>query len=232
MIVSVKDRIRFTPFDQRDAEGNPLPGAPVYLIEPPTLLTRAKWDRGCKELGAKPINSQEARRALMDAITEIVDEPSRSELLGFIEDYVARSDALTVSLADVAREFNERAAADIASGEDAAAEPSDELPADLTAALEEFRRLTPRMEDLTEQMRAMHEGYARKLARLDYWASVAPLVAAQVFIVGWENVDVRFRRVGGVVPMETLEGLPKGHVIDAGWTAIRAFNTTPDETKN
>ncbi len=74
--------------------------------------------------------------------------------------------------------------------------------------------------------------YARVIAARTRWHATAPLIAASRFLLGWENVAAPFRRVGGVVPDDVLDGLPDDDVRAIGHAALAAFGVSEAERKN
>jgi len=65
-----------------------------------------------------------------------------------------------------------------------------------------------------------------------YWASIAPIIAAQHFIAGWESVGAPYETSRGLVTDAALEALPRGHAEEAGWHAIGLMSVSKDQTKN
>lgn len=88
---------------------------------------------------------------------------------------------------------------------------------------------------LNELEEAAIEGwpaYARVIAGRTRWHMTAPLIAAARFLVGWERVDLPFRRVGGQVPDDLLDRLPEDDVRAIGQAALATFGVAEAERKN
>jgi len=83
--VSARERIRFTPATAGDA-----PEPPVYLIQVPSVLGRAQWQRAVAGLGARYWTDAEMLEALRDGIAAL-DEPAQAaERLDLVERAAAR----------------------------------------------------------------------------------------------------------------------------------------------
>lgn len=103
----------------------------------------------------------------------------------------------------------------------AATEPS-ERPADLGRRLTEIERAV-RLHDLR---------YARLEADRFYWLAVAPLKAFQLFVIGWENLDLAYEKVNGQVSEASLAALPEALVTEVGFHAIALMSPTEGQEKN
>ncbi len=95
-----------------------------------------------------------------------------------------------------------------------AASAAGEPPADLLTALDRFeQKLRPHDAELSQMA-----------AERTYWIGMAPLIAASVFLRGWENLPVKFIRRRGCVPEDVLWQLPESHVVAIGWRALELMN--------
>lgn len=92
--------------------------------------------------------------------------------------------------------------------------------------------LIARMEAIEQAMRASYPPYAQLEAARVHWISIAPLVACEMFLRGWQNVDVPFKRVRGKVAEECLEALPEDHLAEIGWKAISLMQPDKAAEKN
>lgn len=215
-IVSVGQVTRFTPWSCRDDKGSPVPGAPVYLIRPPSVMTRARWRREVGETGAPaiPPGREELTAVLRRGITEIVAEHQQPELLALADEYDAA--------------FTEV---------QAQREKDDASPEARQAANDRLAAVSNRMGFLEGEIRGKYPPYAQALAARTFWFEVAPWVAARHFLCGWENVTVaglpvEFAQVNGLVPEALLEQLPPDHIADVGWRAIGLTSANRDDEKN
>jgi len=223
MITSSKQEVRFTPRDLCDENGNPEKGAPVYIIEPPTVFTRSEWNRALLNIGARQVSSTDLLVVLRRGIREIVAEDQRDEILAFVADFENSSQGLDEQIKTAQHLIEEH-------GEDS--EIGLEAARGLTAALERHEDLNGRMEDLEGQMRVNYPPYARKLGDQTFWLENAPIIGAQLFLKGGENTVVEVRRERGVVPKEILNALPRSHVREIGWHAVRLMFPNQDDAKN
>ena len=105
---------------------------------------------------------------------------------------------------------------------DSFAEANDDVTADLARDFEEVERA----------ILSAFEPYAAMAADRAYWLEVAPILAAQQFLRGWENVDSAFERRNGLVSETALGGIPEAHVIEIGLEAISLMSPTEAEAKN
>jgi hypothetical protein len=70
-------------------------------------------------------------------------------------------------------------------------------------------------------------------ATQEHWDHLAPLIAADMFLAGWENVKEPFQRKNGMVPDRFLEENISARDISAiGWRAIYLMNVDHDTKKN
>lgn len=81
-------------------------------------------------------------------------------------------------------------------------------------------------------MRQAWPPYARLLGEQALYLQVAPIVAAQHFLTGWENVPAPFKRVAEVVPEGILEAIPESDLQEVGWKALSLLRPARDAEKN
>jgi len=223
MITSAKQIVRFTPRDLCDEDGRPLPDAPVYLIEPPTLFTRAEWHRAMFDIGARQVTVTDLLATMRRGIREVVAEDQREELLAFIQQFEDSSQGLD-ELSENTRQIIDQHGEDSDEGKEATAA--------LMEALASQADMTGRMDDLEGQMRRMFPPYGRKIGEQLFWLENAPLVSARMFLTGAENTGVDVDRKHGMLPRETLDLLPAGHPREIGLHAIRLMNMIGADVKN
>jgi hypothetical protein len=165
MITSAKQIVRFTPRELCDEDGRPLPDAPVYLIEPPTLFTRAEWHRAMFDIGARQVTVTDLLATMRRGIREVVAEDQRDELLAFIEQFENSSQGMD-ELSESTRQIIDQHGEDSDEGKEAAAA--------LMEAIREQADMTGRMDDLEGQMRRMFPPYGRKIGEQLFWLENAP----------------------------------------------------------
>lgn len=73
--------------------------------------------------------------------------------------------------------------------------------------------------------------YSRMMADRAAWLSLAPLVAASMFLVGLDGERPLARR-GGVIPDDVLEALPPDDLTAIGWRAVAILSTNRADEKN
>ena len=80
--------------------------------------------------------------------------------------------------------------------------------------------------------RESYPPYARLVARRVRWSNRAPIVAFQMFCVGWEGYAERFRRSFGQVDEAAMDALPPDDVVAAGNRALELMSPSEAEAKN
>lgn len=89
--------------------------------------------------------------------------------------------------------------------------------------------------DLAEIQRTIRPHYppfAQAEAAQQYRLNLMVLIAAQMFLIGWENVSVPFERRAGKVPDEVMELLPERDCTAIGWQALALIFPSEDQSKN
>jgi len=223
MITSAKQSVRYTPRDLCDDDGQPIKGAPVYIIEPPTVFTRSEWNRALMNIGARQVTSVDLLAVLRRGIREVVDEDQREELLTFVQEFEDSSQGLDEQVTSARQIIDEH-------GEDS--DLGKEATRALVEAIDRHSDLVGRMDDLEGQMRTMYPPYARKLGDQTFWMENAPIIAAQLYLKAGENTDVEITRERGRVPNEIIDALPRNHIREIGWHAVRLMFPNEDDAKN
>lgn len=223
MITSAKQTVRFTPRELCDDNGKPQPGAVVYLIQAPTLHTRAEWHRLLSDQGAKHVSSDTLYASMRRGINKVVAEDQRAELMAFLDEYESRLTEYRDEIIDA----NARS-----EGLEDGSEEAKAIGAELLAIFGKITDLKDQMDDLEGQMRRMFPPYGRKFGEQLFWMQLAPLTAAAMFLVGAENSEADVSRTAGLVSDETLSALPTGHALEIGWRAVGLMNAIGDDIKN
>lgn len=215
-IVSVNQVLRFVPYAWRDDRNQPIAGAPTYLIRPPSIMTKARWrrDLGAAGAGAAPPDRAEMMAVLRRGIREIVAEHQQDSLLALIEEY----DGLFARVQEMRAQDSGTADERLEAGE-------------------ALKALSGRMDFLEGEMRRKYPPYAQVISDRTFWFETAPVLAAQHFLCGWENVEaggepLAFAQVNGLVPEALLDQLPAEHVYDVGWRAMGLTAATQADEKN
>ena len=87
-------------------------------------------------------------------------------------------------------------------------------------------------EEIERTVQGAYPAYAGLAADRAYWLSVAPILAAQQFLCGWENIEAPFEQRAGLVTEECLAAIPEGHVMEVGLKAIELMSPTETQAKN
>ncbi len=93
-------------------------------------------------------------------------------------------------------------------------------------------KLAPDMLAFETLCRGIGGAYSQALARRGYWGDLAPLVAAQMFVVGWEHAGPAFKRGHDGVDHDALAALPDAWLRSVGWKAIGLMTLSGDAEKN
>ena len=210
MIVLDKTPDRFTP---PELEGQK--GAPVYLIQPTDLLGKAAFRRELRAMGVSYPSTAELMEALRAGIRAGLAEDQQQ---GFL-DLLDRAEDHRSAMADAVR---------------AVAEADEEEREGLIKDMPQLSEADAYdLNTLERDMHLHYPPYAELLADRTYYLEVAPILAAQHFLVGWENVDARFTRKRGVVALDLLESaMPEDRIKLIGNRAMTLMQPSRDEAKN
>ena len=74
--------------------------------------------------------------------------------------------------------------------------------------------------------------YATLVAAREFYLNVAPILAAQHFLAGWENVAVAVETARGQITEACLAQLDRTHVLEAGWYAISLMSVSKEQAAN
>lgn len=209
MLISARKPLRFTP-EHRTGEEKP----PVYLIAVPTLLTRADFRREVAAAGLLWHDDSDMFEGLRAAVRACMDPDTAAETIAAIDKHVA---------ARREREEAAREAAPGAGAENGTAAPQDD---------EAFLALGVQVAELEARMQRVHPPYKRMLAERAHFLAAAPILAAQMFLQGWENAGVTFERIDGYASDDCLMRLPEEDVRAIGWKVMSLFRPTEQQTKN
>lgn len=239
MITSVKQEVRYTPRDLCDDNGNPLDGAPVYIIETPDVRSVSQWNQGMLEKGARHVPQDVLLAVMRRGINDVgdridfpyygpaedVDNPASqtSQILAFLDDFEASSQELENDISQAQRLIDEHGAE---------SEIGIAASVSLNERLARHASLVGIMDDLEDQMCVLYPPYRRKLSMNAAWMAEAPILAFEMFVVGGENTDVEIRRERGRVPNDVLNAIPRAHLRQVGWHAAKLMSPSKDDAKN
>jgi len=236
MITSAKGVLRFTPRLLRD-KSDPV----VYLIKKPTLNDVSDWHFECTARGVKYVSFDNLLAGMRSGLKELL--PNNPELLAdqlaFVDEYQERASELEAAKAEIAPQLEatqpELEAALEAEDNEAfmrVMAVRDEIELPISEPRERLAALRSRMDDLESQMSMEHPAYGRLLARQLRYHEKAPMIAAEMFLMGAEGSNVEIIRERGRVSDEILTALPKGHAMQIGGRAIQAMNAIGEDAKN
>src|SRR5690606_11286824 len=80
--------------------------------------------------------------------------------------------------------------------------------------------LSFRIEGIVAQLQGIYPDLDRLLAARERWHQTAPIVAAQMFLRGWEGVEVKFEQRGGKVTEAALSAIPVEDLVAVGTKAL------------
>jgi hypothetical protein len=104
----------------------------------------------------------------------------------------------------------------------------DRLDAGATLSTEENKAVA----ELERFIVVTYKPYSSLLAQRHFWLEMAPLLAAQMFLVGWENIDLPFEVKNGLVLEALLQALPMGDVNKIGMRALELSRPSEQQRKN
>lgn len=176
---------------------------PVYLLKVPTVSDRVNYRHALRAAGAVRWSELQMLSALADGIREVLcdsrDAEQRDLLLTDIEAFRERISGFATALQD---------------GEVDRGDPVAVMKL-YAAAMEAPPRLKAAETIIEEHV----PRYAKMVADREVFAEFSGLIAARMFLLGWENVPqpgsddaAPFRRSAVGVPDEILSVLPAGHL--------------------
>lgn len=197
-----------TPDRFTPAHYNGQADAPVYLIEPATLRRRAQYYAALTAAGVRLPPQGEMFEALRRGAKEIVAENELAIALDLIDRLETQQTA-----------------------------PAEKLKEDQKNALKLTADDLARLNLLTDALRqAKFLPFTRWEAAQNYWYEMSPLIAADMFLVGWEHVTAPFPQKSGAGASITegmLEAvIPARDIHAIGWRAIHLMNLDNEAKKN
>lgn len=206
-LLSAHTPVRFVPpgqglLDDSGAEADPI----AYLVEVPTILTRARFRHAVRAHGARAWAPADLSAQLRDEVAELMAAP---------EDLSARDRAM--SMIDA---FDAAFAGALDSGADIVPDE------DMASILRGY-------EDVVTAVESAGGRYARMKADNALWSEIATFEAVRHFLVAAENIDLpAARRADGTWPPAVLESLPADHFAALGGFIMTLFSPSRDEEKN
>lgn len=175
---------------------------PCYLLRVPTVADRGRFKHALL-MADRPVQSwsgMEILNALEAGVNEVLTHPDDAEkrdtLLAQITDYRERFKqfALACSNGEVDQSDEEAFLAQ--------AREAMDVPPEIEEAVRILRPHVPQLKSMLADNATYHED--------------SGLVAAKMFLMGWEGIDAPFRRTAAGVPEEILAPIPVAHLTRIG----------------
>jgi hypothetical protein len=189
----------------------PRDDGPTYLLRVPKVLDRAKYGHAVRAAGGQRwyvIDLAQTARAGIEAL--LAGEENATER----GNLVAEVDAYTAGI---------KAAA--------AAWQADRCEPKAKALAEAFQ-MSPVLEETWNRVAGVYEPLAARMADNETYPLIAGLVAARLFLMGWEGLETPFRRGLAGVPDEVLDTIPSGDLIAIGQRIAELLEPTEARAKN
>lgn len=173
----------------------PREGGPTYLLRVPRVADRAAYRREVSAAGGRRRSQLALIEDVKDAVERLLpgedDRPEREARLGELEAQAQGiRDALEVWQTD----------------------RSPESQAALLAALQTSERVN----EIVAIVRSVDAAIARKIADNEVYPQIAGLVAARMFLVGWQGLPVPFKRSAFGLDDALLDQVPSGDLVAIG----------------
>lgn len=199
---SAREPIRFTPRPLCDANGAPLPGAPVYVIRLGRGVDRPLYRLALGQMGASIVQPDQVRATLREAVTEAAPE-NQADILAALDRLAlverdGDADPADLRLIEHVTQF---------------LRPYHQPLATLIAAQEHYNDLAP-----IAAARVFLKGWESEPMPAGEASPYPPLPA--------------FQQTLGMVPLSTLELLPEDHVLAIGWRALIGMQLAREQEKN
>lgn len=190
----------------------PREGGPAYFLRVPDVADRAKWKHALITKGARKWSQLDLADACMQAIKRLLpdeeDAPEREARLAEVEAY---AQGIRESVAAILEERNE------------------ETTKALWAAIE----MSPRLLAIFEAVSLADETLARRAADNAVYAELAGLVAARMFLEGWEGEGLPFfRRSKLGLDDAMLRRVPTGDLVAIGERIAGLIEPSPERLGN
>lgn len=199
-------------------------GRIVYFLKIPTVADRVKFRHAVKSEGGGYWTELQMIDAMEEGLRRILTEPEDKEALDRyvvdIQDYRQQVSSVIDDYRQAARDQT----------------PSEEAEGD--DQVEFIKSLVDRMAppaSVAEVDRILLEHYpkySRMVADRMVYQEVAGLVAARMFLVGWEGIDAKFRRTLTGVPDSLLSHLPPQHLVQIGARIQQLLEPSVNKLKN
>lgn len=186
----------------------------VYLLRVPTVADRPRYRHAVRVAGGRQWSETQLLDAMADGVREILaeDDPQREDLLAAITDHHALWHSL---YADI----RSRAIS---------------LDSDRDGYLARISELKPPavIRDIEAVVLDHYPRYASMVADREVYQEIAAVVAARMFLEGWEGGEAPYTRGRGDPPDDVLWQIPMAHLGAIGREVERLLEPEPDRVKN
>lgn len=212
LMVNPSEPVALVPADHI---GRPEAERRTYYLRVPTVADRAKYKHACQVAGARRHDNYDLVEALADGVRALLPDDADAEL---------RADLLAV--VDAHRERMDGFRARIVSGELS----SDADPVGVLEAWAEASAPTRALKEVELIVARDYARYSVMTADNAVYDEVVGMVAARLFLVGWDNGPAAFRlRADRTAPDDLLSLIPTAHLVEIGRRIGRMLD--PSEEK-
>lgn len=186
----------------------PDPDSPIkYHLKIPTTIDRIQYQREVTRAGGRNWNHIQMLETLEEGVRTILSEPEdqeqREEFVNAIREYKDL-------IAEVLDEFRQ---------EHSEIDAGDEDNEDHMAHFNELaKKMAPPL--LIRQIESVildqYQPYADRMADREVYPEFRGMVAAKMFLVGWEGIEAKFKRTKTGVPDDTLQHISRVHMLQIG----------------
>ena len=222
---SARQPLRYQPPHR---QGSPV----VFLLEAPTRLKRLAFRQRWQQLAGRIVERPEVEAAFVKAVrTWVEGEAEAEQFLALYERHRALEAPLAEATLALARARRGQSVA-AGEGEEAAAAEA------IAAAERQLQELTPPAEEaeamrrLTDSLLDVDETYRDLRARHETGWQLAMLAAVETYLVGWEGIELPFRREQGRAAEACLEVLTDLDVTLIGTEMLKLQRLSQSAEKN
>ena len=194
----------------------------TYFLRTPTVVDRVKYRHAVAAEGGRNWSQLQMLEALEEGLRRILSEPEDKERL---DNYVQEVRSYREMISAVIDEYRQESL-EIKGHEN----EGDQV--ELIRILVD--RLNPPqiIVDIEQVVIDHYPPYAAKLADQSVYHEYAGLVAARMFLVGWEGLEEEFKRQRNGVPDHVLSYIPTAHLIAIGGEVQRLMEPGVSRLKN
>ena len=95
-----------------------------------------------------------------------------------------------------------------------------------------YDELLDQLGQIEDFVRTNYERYSRMEASRQYWFELAPILAFQRFVKGWEGMELQYKAHNGLVDESLVDKIDPSMISDVGYKIINLMQPNKDEEKN